>query len=493
MDLKNINTPEELALRFPDIIPYLRDNERLAWVEIVPLIIPAQHPSALEALMKLTGAKTVDEIGEKGPPNAAASTVENQGLTGMDLYETLFGRDSLIVSHFLLPQFPKVAHATILALSARQGTRRHVASEEEVGKIMHEDRDPSSRIAIELHETRGWEFPYFGSVDATPLFITLITSYVQQEGTAILNETYTDRSGQSRQVAHALDVALSWMLKNMAKQSEGTLEFCRMTEGGLPIQAWKDSTDSYFHKDGTIANHENGIASIEVQAYAYDALLSVLELYHVIPQMSHKKEELEQAASLLKETVFSKMWIEDEQGGYFALGCDRDDDGMMRALEIRTSNMGHMLSSRLLSGSEKDVMNKRQGIVRTLMSKEMLGASGVRTLAKNEERFSPGSYHNGSVWLWDSYYVSRGFRRHGFIEEADELVGRMFKVIDKTHKYPEFVRGGDELIPELNARIVDVIDEVTHVTNRIEQPPQEIQAWTVAAILAAEYEKKIVE
>jgi len=411
------------------------------------------------------------------------------GVGELHLFETLFGRDSLIVSRFLLPQYPKLARATILALASLQGTRTNDKSEEEPGRIMHEYRDAGSPVAQEIIATNSWEFPYYGSVDATPLFVGLINAYVTQEGNGLLEETFTDKDKKTRSVREAQDAALSWMLRNMGANPEGTLEFCRRNPKGLPNQAWKDSWDSYFHKDGSIANHTQGIASIEIQGYAYDALAGSAELYHALGVPSERITELEAAAERLKESVLRIMWIEDAKGKYFALGTDRDESGKARPLAIRTSNMGHLLSSRLLDGDAPDIAAKRRAVVDMLISPAMLAASGIRTLAHDEPRFRPGAYHNGTVWLWDSYYCARGFRRHGYVTEADDLVRRMMEVIEATHKFPEFARGGDGLNPELNARIVDLWDANAGMMNRIEQPPQEIQAWTVAAVLAAEYEK----
>ncbi len=478
----------DLSNTVPDLIPYLRPGEHVVSVETPVIVTPERTPDALSVLMQLTGAKTPDEIGENGPPNAATATEENKGVVHLNLFETLFGRDSLIVSSFLLNEFPKISHATILALAARQGTRTYMPSEEEPGKIMHEDRDPNSSIAIELHESHGWEFPYYGTVDATPLFVDLIAAYVAQEGRAILSETYTDRNETTRTVFHAFENALNWIQKNMGSNKEGLLEFCRKNPKGHPIQAWKDSSDSYFHHDGKFANIKKGIASVEVQGYAYDALLCATELYESLGGYEEQVTEFRRAAAQLKETVFSRMWIDDPRGGYFALGTDRDDENNIHALRIRTSNMGHLLSSRLLDGNDPDIITKREALVRMLTSKEMLAASGVRTLSCSEQRFRPGAYHNGSVWLWDSYYVSRGFRKHGFVKEADDLVARLYNVIAKTHVYPEFARGDDGPEPLLNTRIIDLWDERQQRGNRIEQPPQQIQAWTVAAYLAAMYE-----
>ena len=166
------------------------------------------------------------------------------------------------------------------------------------------------------------------------------------------------------------------------------------------------------------------------------------------------------------------------------LGTDRDDDGRLRQLKIRTSNMGHTLNSRLLEGSDPEIVRRRELVVAHMLSPEMLNASGIRTLASDELRFRPGAYHNGSVWLWDTHHIAKGMRRLGYSAQANDLDQRILNVVAATNLLPEYVRGDDSATPSINQHIIDVYDNTYRRENRIEQPPQEVQAWTVAAILA---------
>jgi glycogen debranching enzyme len=127
-----------------------------------------------------------------------------------------------------------------------------------------------------------------------------------------------------------------------------------------------------------------------------------------------------------------------------------------------------------------------------LFSPEMLNVSGIRTLATDEVRFRPGAYHNGSVWLWDTYYIAEGLRYHGYYGLATHLANKVHTVINVTQKFPEYVRGDDLPTPTINPRIIDVYDETAGRTNRIEQPPQEVQAWSVAADIARDYYSGLV-
>jgi glycogen debranching enzyme len=253
---------------------------------------------------------------------------------------------------------------------------------------------------------------------------------------------------------------------------------------------WKDSWDAYHHQDGTIANHKQGIASIEVQVTTYDALIDAAELFENVLDSSERGAALRMQADKLRQAILSIFWTEDK-GGYFVLGTDRNDSGQLRQLKIRTSNMGHTLNSRLLKGSDPDSIYKREQVIHHLFSPEMQNVSGIRTLASDEYRFRPGSYHNGSVWLWDTHHIAKGVRRLGYTDKARELDDKILNVVEATHLLPEYVRGDDDDVPTINERIVVVRDNNYHRLNQVEQPPQEVQAWTAAAILATQNRKSL--
>ena len=481
-----------------DLLPYLFPDDIVLSVTYPELQVPKTLMDAGEALMQIARSPSLEEIGEHGPPVAAVATKENEDVPSLNLFEALFGRDSLIVSRFVLPQFPKLARATILALAKLQGVRVDNIAEEEPGRIMHEHREEGDAIGVELREERAWSFPYYGSVDATPLFIILLTEYIAQEGQAIFEETYLDRDGTVKTVRDAYDRAVAWIVERTERNPEGFLEFCRVNQSGIENQVWKDSYDSYCHDNGDLANHEKGIASVEVQGYAYDALLDAADLYELHKQSqvgtgrytSEHISSLRKKAATLRENTLLYMWIEDERGGYFALGTDRGVGGELRTLKVRTSNMGHILSSRMLSNDDPKAVAMCQKIVATLTSDEMQNSGGIRTLSKKELRFTPGAYHNGSVWLWDTYICARGMRMRGFSEEADILESKILASVEATKKYPEFVRGSDTATPEISIRVVDIRRTRDNWDNRIEQPPQEVQAWTVASVLAIHHRRQ---
>jgi glycogen debranching enzyme len=278
-------------------------------------------------------------------------------------------------------------------------------------------------------------------------------------------------------------MAIEWITQKLESNPEGVLEYKATLPTGIENQVWKDSWDSYHHADGTLANHDKGIASIEVQTTTYDALLDAAFLYENALDNYAKAESLRNRADALKATILTRFWTEDK-GGYFVLGTDRGDDNKLRQLKIRTSNMGHVLNSRILEGDEPEIIRMREATMRQITSPDLLTQNGIRTLAGDEVRFRPGAYHNGSIWLWDTHHIAKGLRRHGYTDIADEIDRRLLNVVNVTKIFPEYVRGEACDTPRINTDTIVLWDEINQRENKIEQPPQEVQAWTVAAILA---------
>ena len=407
-------------------------------------------PDALDELCKLAGVERPEEIGLNGPVVGARVSDANVGEEALRLFEVVFGRDSLTVALLVADLFPRLLEATVLHLAAFQGRQFDARSEEEPGRIAHEIRDPGTRGPR--------KFPYYGSVDATPLFISACIRAIER------------RPAFAAEIRESLDAAVEWLLRRLAADELGLLSFQRANPEGLENQVWKDSWDSMSHADGAVCNHAAPVASLEAQALAYDALVDVGRIAE---------------ADRLRQVIEEWFWIDDAEGGFYAIGVDRDPvSGAPRSLATRASNMGWLLGSRLLDGP--DPAGRRQRIVSLLLSDEFLADGGIRSLSSREVRFRPRAYHNGNAWGIDTYLISRGLARHGFTDEAQELQRRLLAACRATHRFPEFVAGGepgDELIAK---RIVDVYDSVNDRMNRVEQPPQEIQAWTVASVAAIE-------
>jgi glycogen debranching enzyme len=464
-------------------LPRLLPGEELIPVPEVPEVSAGRSDSSTWEILQLTGASRLDEIGESGPAIASLPLKEHAHNSEYRRYEVLFGRDSLRTADTLLDRFPKLARTTLLTLAKYQGTEWNDTREEEPGRILHELRDPAiDPIAQQLTEERGWGWPYYGSVDATPQFARTLAAYCQEtnEGPDILRETFQGRDNQSHSMAESLQAEVAWMQRRIDASPDGFVEFKSVLPRGIENQVWRDSWDSFFHADGTLANHANGIVSTEVQRGVMDALYDAAELYETYLYRPKEAVALRASAEQLRNNIMEKLWCPDK-GGYFVLGADRDETGKLRQLQIRTSDMGHLLHSRLLEGDAPKIVHRREAVIRQLFSPQMLCLNGIRTLADDEYRFRPGAYHNGSVWPWENYLISRGLEHHGYYGLARFLNELLLDDFRATGRSPEYLRGDSDEAHRLNTRTIMVFDNTYQRENVIEQPPQDIQAWSAAA------------
>ncbi len=471
--------PQKVAL------PKLLEGEELMYVKEFDETPPGLQHSTLYDMVLLGRVQNSKELGDAGPVLASLSLNRSKSDPEFRRYEAVFGRDALRVALDLIDYHPKLARATLLALASSQGVEVNTVREEEPGRIIHEDRDPKvDPVARDLTEQHGWGWPYYGSVDSTPEFVRTLAAYCSRtdEGVAFLQADYQRRDGSRRKMIDALTAAVDWITGRLANNPQGLLESKRANPGGIENQVWKDSWDAYFHADGQIANHERGVASVEVQRVALDALIDAAELYDQLPGMTARAAELRWRASGLRQAIFQYFWT-DERGGYFMLGTDRDSAGHLRQLKVKASNMGHLLHSRLLEDDEPETRHYREAVIKQLLSPELLCQNGIRTLATDEIRFRPGAYHNGSVWVWDNYLIAQGLAQRGYYDAARFIENILLNDIKTTRRLVEFLRGANDGHP-LNTRTVDVYDHRNKRMNRLEQPPQDIQAWSAAAILA---------
>jgi glycogen debranching enzyme len=438
----HVHAAEPVAVRNIEDHVTLLPGERLERVRELEIVDPPAMPAPIDELCKLARVERPEEIGRNGPLIAARATDANADETALRLFEIVYGRDSLLSALFVRDLFPLLCEATVRCLADHQGTRVDPRNDEEPGRIAHMIRDPDP--AEELG------YPYYGTVDATPLFISAAVHAIQA------------RPAFEAEIRPALDKAVAWLLGRLAADELGLLSYLRVNPHGIANQVWKDSWDSMAHADGTIANHTAPVAALEAQALAYDALVEVGEPH---------------AAERLARSVERHFWL----GDFYAIGVDRDPaTGAPRPLASRASNMGWLLRSRLLDGRE----DRQRQIVELLFSDEFLAEWGIRTLSSREARFRARSYHNGTVWPHDNYLISLGLEQRGFVDEAQELRRRIAAFCRATHRLPEFVAGGDPADEPFTRRIVDVYDTVNGRLNRVEQPPQEIVCWTVTAMVA---------
>ncbi|HTZ93570.1 MAG TPA: glycogen debranching N-terminal domain-containing protein [Streptosporangiaceae bacterium] len=310
---------------------------------------------------------------------------------GAPWFMALFGRDSLLTAWMLLPWDPGLALGTLRTLAAWQGNESDAASEEEPGKILHEVRfGPAASFAL------GGRSAYYGSADATPLFVMLLGE-LQRWG--------AKENAVAGLLPHA-DRALDWIATYGDADGDGFVEYFRKTSHGLVNQGWKDSWDGINFADGTIA--EPPIALAEVQAYVYAAYRARAQLAkHTCDERgaAHWRKKAKQ----LKRDFNERFWLPDR--GWYAVGLD----AAKRPIDSLTSNIGHCLWTGI---ADKD---KAASVARHLMSGEMFSGWGIRTLASSMGSYNPMSYHNGSVWPHDNAICAAGLMRYGYVEQAQRV------------------------------------------------------------------------
>ena len=309
---------------------------------------------------------------------------------GLPWFMAIFGRDSIITSLQALPYESELARTTLRVLGARQGTTVDDFRDEEPGRILHE---------LRLGEMTAFEerphSPYFGSTDATPLFLILLDEYERWTGDAELVKSL-------RREARA---ALRWIDEYGDRDRDGYVEYDRRNkETGLENQCWKDSWNSILFADGTLAPLPR--ATCEIQGYVYDAKIRCARLARQFWNDPALADQLEQQAADLKRRFNKDFWVDDRK--FFALALD----GQKRKVDSLTSNIGHLLWSGIVDD------DKAQHCVDHLMGDKLFSGWGIRTMAEGEGGYNPIGYHVGTVWPHDNSMIAWGLRRYGYREEA---------------------------------------------------------------------------
>ncbi|GAA1987926.1 glycogen debranching N-terminal domain-containing protein [Terrabacter lapilli] len=310
---------------------------------------------------------------------------------GAPWFMTLFGRDSLLTAWMLLPLDPRVARATLEALAQDQGRVVDPRTEEEPGRILHEVRSGLTEESGTDEDT-----VYYGSVDATPLFV-MLAGELHRWGVS---------DSELGVLRRHVDRALSWIEDYGDADGDGFVEYERASDRGLVNQGWKDSFDGITYASGAVA--EAPLALAEVQGYAYAAFLAgahFAESVHDEDRAHHLRER----AAVLRRRFNEQFWLPDR--GCYALALDGDK----RPVDALGSNMGHCLWTGIV-----DEEHARQTAA-ALMSPEMFSGFGVRTLSSEAGAYNPMSYHNGSVWPHDNAIIAAGLRRYGFVSEANRI------------------------------------------------------------------------
>lgn len=341
---------------------------------------------------------------------------------GVPWFATLFGRDAAIAAIQTLPYGCRVAHDTLHLLASLQAVDHDVYRDAEPGKILHELRSGELARAGAIPQSPA----YYGSVDATALFLILLTRYVRWSGD----------TGVLTSLGPALDAALTWLDQHADHDGDGYHDYVGKFEHGLVNQGWKDAGNSILREDGSLP--EPPIALPEVQAYAYRAWRELAALYRDVgrprPELDHRAEEM--------RVRFERDFWSDRLGSY-VLALERGK----RPIEVISSNAGQVLWGGIASAERAGLVAAR------LMAPDMFSGWGIRTISSQARAFHPVGYHLGSVWPHDNAMIAAGLRRYGCDAEAMRIFDAMAEAAmgARDERLPElfsgFERGAGEVRP----------------------------------------------
>ncbi|MCX6021867.1 MAG: hypothetical protein NTZ05_09080 [Chloroflexi bacterium] len=332
---------------------------------------------------------------------------------GTPWFAALFGRDSLIVGMQALPYAPEVARGVLNVLAAHQGSQADPERDEEPGKILHEFRVGEMARLGEIPMT-----PYYGTVDATPLFVMLLGQYFQWTGDRELVQS----------LLPAAEAALRWIAHHGDQDGDGFVEYNKHSQKGIANQGWKDSWDAIVHADGSLA--QPPISLVEVQGYVYAGKLGMAGIYDALGQPG-RAAELRAEARALKLRFNQAFWSDDL--GFYALALD----GSKRPAASVSSNVGHALWTGIADAE------RAPRVVERLLGNDMFSGWGIRTLSSTNPRYNPLGYHVGSVWPHDNAIAALGMKRYGFDTETNEVATALYDVC-RTFAYyrlPELYSG----------------------------------------------------
>lgn len=395
-----------------DLVLQPRESVILRWSIACDLDTPAEHavaavcPSPAQAngsrlgrMLYSSNEQFNEWLGRSAADLELLVSQTPQGpypYAGVPWFSTAFGRDGIITALQTLWLWPELARGVLHYLAAHQSRQLDRSREAEPGKILHEVRGGEMAALREIPFDS-----YYGTADATPLFVVLAAQYHGRTGD----------EATLRALWPAVEAALDWVDRYGDIDGDGFVEYQRQTADGLEQQGWKDSFDSISHADGAPAT--GAIALCEVQAYVYAARCGAARLARALGQ-HERAVQLEAAAAQLKQRFNEAFWCADI--GSYALALD----GHKQPCRVRASNSGHALWAGIAEPAQAAALAK------TLLAPSSFSGWGLRTLSEREARYNPMSYHNGSVWPHDNAIVMAGLARYGFHDEALRVFTGLF-------------------------------------------------------------------
>ena len=386
--------------------------------------VDVRHPGGRPNLPKValeTPNPTVNRTWEQAVRDLDALRLEDSTFergvyipaAGVPWFVTLFGRDTLVVSMQSISGYPEFAAGALRRLGAMQATGDDPERDMEPGKIPHEIRHGElAELGILPYQ------PYFGTHDATSLYVIVLSYLYQWLGDESILRRYLDNA----------EAAIRWIDRYGDRDRDGLQEYATRSSHGYYNQSWKDAGDAILNADGSLAALP--IATCELQGYVYDAKLRMGDIYEILGRPQDAKR-LRREARVLFERVNEQLWWEEE--GTYALGLD----GAKRQIRSVASNPGHLLQSGIAP------QDRAGRVVRRLLADDMWSGWGVRTLSSDHPAYNPFSYQNGSVWPHDNAMIAGGFRRYGFEAETAKVAKGVFDAAERLlgYRLPELYAG----------------------------------------------------
>ena len=380
-------TPRLVERRFGDELLHVRES-LAAWRLRVPQLRAGWDD------LSHSYNQSVADLAALRMRSSASPVLGSLPAAGMPWFMTIFGRDTIITCLQTMLLGTDLARAALEVLASLQAKEDNPAIDAEPGKIVHEIRTGKA--------AKHWFAAYYGTVDATPLYLVLLSEVWR----------WTDDAQLVRRLREPAMLALRWIDESGDRDGDGFVEYEKRSPHGLDNQSWKDSGDSQLFSDGRMA--EPPIAPAEVQGYVYDAKRRTAELARAVWRDRALADRLVREADELRDRFDEAFWV-DARGGYFALALDRDK----KKVDSMTSNMGHLLWSGIVKPERVD------GVVDAMMSDALWSGWGVRTMSQEDAGYNPLSYHNGTVWPHDNSLIACGLGRYNRWPEAQRIVQRL--------------------------------------------------------------------
>lgn len=435
-------------------------------------------------------------------------------------YAAFFGRDSIEAAEDLLQKDPSFARELIPLLASHQGIQYNLLTEEEPGRIHHEYRmSPKTyfettgehlpkkvadiySVLADQWNGNDREMTYYGSVDATPLYIKLTGEYINQtKDISLLEEIYIDKQGNEKTIKQSLIEAIHWVTNRIIKGPREDiislikypqpakrlplLEFQPYTPQGIPNQMWKDSQTAVIHEDGSLPNRDYPIATIELQGHAYDALLYASDILE--KEYPDEVKVWKDLTNKIKDVILQTFWLPGKN--YFAMAIDHDKDGNYRLVKTPTSDQTELLNTKLFDTlPEREKSKYVEGITNCAYSNDFLTDVGIRCRSLAYDKLVDFWDYHGSraVWIKATYDFARGLDRQGLYRLADQL---KIRILNGTRISGNFIElfyvspNGKIAYDPLGKKKSKYYEEIAATTI-----PESFQTWTASAVAAIEYD-----